>query len=80
MPRQKKDKPLGICTVCGALTMAHEDVNSRCHKVVTGRRCSGVFRSGLGQVWTECEGCRGYGVVGSVPCKECKGFGWLLRK
>jgi hypothetical protein len=53
-------------------------VNTRCNKVVTGRRCSGVFRSGLGQAWGECESCKGYGRVGSLGCSECHGFGWKL--
>jgi DnaJ-class molecular chaperone len=78
MPLVKKSKPLAVCTVCRALTMNRVDVNTRCNKVVTGRRCSGVFRSGLGQAWVECESCKGYGRVGSLGCSECHGFGWKL--
>jgi DnaJ-class molecular chaperone len=78
MPLIKKSKPLAVCTVCRALTMNRVDVNTRCNNVVTGRRCSGVFRSGLGQVWVECDGCKGYGRVGSLACRECHGFGWKL--
>jgi hypothetical protein len=78
MPQFKKSKPLGVCTVCGAFTLKRIDVNSRCNKVVTGRRCSGVFRSGLGQVWRECESCKGFGQIGSLSCSECRGFGWQL--
>lgn len=80
MPRFKKPKPLAVCTVCGAYTDELAYVNSRCHKTVTGRRCSGIFRSGLGQSWAECESCEGYGKVGSVSCSVCKGFGWKLMK
>ncbi len=80
MPRFKKRKPLAVCTVCGAYTDDVAYVNSRCNKVVTGRRCSGVFRAGLGQVWVECQECKGFGQVGSISCSECKGFGWKLME
>ena len=80
MPRIKKDKPLAVCNVCGAYTDQSVYVNSRCNKVVTGRRCSGLFRAVLGQAWIECPECKGYAFVGSVPCRECKGFGWQLMK
>ena len=80
MPRLKKSKPLAVCTVCGAYTDGHAYVNSRCNKVVTGRRCAGVFKSGLGQVWIECNACKGYGRLGSIDCSECRGFGWKLLK
>ena len=45
---------------------------------MTGRRCSGVFRAGLGHVWVECTECKAFGKVGSLECSECKGFGWKL--
>ena len=80
MARFKKSKPLAVCTICGAYTDETAYVNTRCNKVVTGRRCSGVFKSGLGQVWVECDSCKGYGQVGSMACSECKGFGWKLMK
>jgi hypothetical protein len=78
MARFKKAKPLAVCNVCGALTDNAAYVNSRCNKTVTGRRCSGVFRAGLGHVWVECTECKGFGVLGSLDCGECKGFGWKL--
>jgi hypothetical protein len=80
MPRFKKEKPLAVCTVCGAYTRDIAYVNSRCNKVVTGRRCWGIFRPALGQAWTECLECKGYGILGSLPCRECNGFGWKLVK
>lgn len=80
MPRIKKPKPLAVCNVCGAYTDVLACVNSRCKKVVTSRRCSGVFKSGLGQLWEECQNCKGYGRVGSMSCSGCKGFGWELKK
>ena len=78
MPRFQKPKPLAVCNVCGSLTGEPAWVNMRCNKVVTGRRCSGVFRAGLGHVWVECSECKGFGQVGSLGCSECKGFGWKL--
>jgi DnaJ-class molecular chaperone len=80
MHRIKKTKPRAVCTVCGAYTIEMAFLNSRCNKVVTGRRCTGVFRSGLGQIWSECENCKGHGRLGSMSCSECKGFGWKLMK
>lgn len=80
MPRIKKPKPLAVCTVCGAYTNEVAYVNSRCNRVVTGRRCPGIFRSILGQLWLECPECKGYGRIGSLECGECKGFGWQLMK
>jgi len=80
MPRFKKSRPLAVCTVCGAYTDLVAYVNSRCHKTVNGRRCSGIFRSGLGQTWAECGSCNAYGKVGSESCRECSGFGWKLLK
>lgn len=78
MPRFKKPKPLAVCSVCKTYTDNPVYVNSRCNKVVTGRRCSGVFRAELGHVWTECQECKGFGQLGSLACSECKGFGWKL--
>lgn len=80
MPRFKKSKPLAVCNVCSAYTDELAYVNSRCNRTVHGRRCSGIFRSGLGQSWAECESCKGFGVVGSTGCSACNGFGWKWMK
>jgi hypothetical protein len=80
MPKIKKAKPLAVCTICGDYTDEIAYVNSRCPRTVNGRRCPGIFRSGLGQTWQECESCKGYGLVGSVPCRQCKEFGWKLMR
>jgi hypothetical protein len=78
MTRIKKPKPLAVCNVCGAYTGEAAYVNSRCNTVVTGRRCSGVFRAGLGHVWIECQECKGFGQLGTQVCSPCAGFGWKL--
>jgi hypothetical protein len=80
MPQFKKPKPLAVCNLCGAITDQVTYVNSRCKKTVHGRRCSGIFRSGLGRVWDECLSCRAAGKVGTQACVECKGFGWTLSR
>lgn len=54
MPRFKKTKPLAVRNVCYAYTDELAYVNSRCYKTVNGRRCSEIFRGGLGQSWMEC--------------------------
>jgi hypothetical protein len=74
----KLPHPAGVCNVCGALTSHHEFVNHRCDKVVTGRRCSGTYKSGVAFLWDMCAGCEATGKVGSQVCSECAGYGWRL--
>lgn len=74
----KKPKPLGACTLCHTPTAQREMLNQRCHKVVYGRRCSGIFKSDLSHIWDECDACEGTGMVGTQACTECGGFGWRL--
>jgi hypothetical protein len=74
----KKPKPLANCDVCHALTNLKMEVNQRCRATVKGRRCSGIFRSGLGQTWSECQTCGATGILGSQVCGDCAGFGWKL--
>lgn len=78
MERVKKPKPLAVCTVCRAFTDRPAQVNNRCVTTVHGRRCYGVFKSGLGVVWDECLSCHAFGKVGTQTCSECSGFGWHL--
>ncbi len=75
---EKKPKPFGVCEACGAITDQRGDINQRCRKAVHGRRCSGLFKSGvgLGGTWRECPSCTGAGKTGGRPCVECSGFGW----
>jgi hypothetical protein len=56
----------------------HESLNHRCDKVVTGRRCSGNYKSGVSYLWDACTGCEVTGKVGSQICSECGGYGWIL--
>ncbi len=78
MLKSKKPKPLAVCNVCHALTNQHEAVNQRCHQVVNGKRCYGIFRSALTDLWDECGSCQGVGMAGTQVCGECAGFGWKL--
>jgi hypothetical protein len=74
----KLHHPLGVCDVCHALTNQHESINHRCHRTVTGRRCYGAYKSGIGFLWDACESCGATGRVGSQACTECGGYGWKL--
>jgi DnaJ-class molecular chaperone len=74
----KLHHPLAACNVCHALTNQHEALNHRCDKTVTGRRCYGTYKSGVANLWDQCDSCEATGKVGSQPCSECGGFGWRL--
>ena len=78
MRPSKLHHPLGVCSVCHALTNLHEALNHRCDKVVTGRRCYGTYKSGMAYLWDQCESCEATGVVGSQKCSACEGYGWTL--
>jgi hypothetical protein len=78
MPRFKKKKPAGVCSVCFALTDDRDQVNHRCRRVYNNRRCSGRYHHDLGLIWDECQSCHAIGKVGSEVCIECGGFGWRL--
>ena len=75
---EKLRKPLGVCSVCQALTNLHEDLNHRCHGRFNGRPCYGTFKSGVSALWDPCDACHSTGRVGSESCRECAGFGWRL--
>lgn len=77
--RDKKPRPLGICTVCRDYTDEHIRMNHRCVRVHGGRRCPGIYQSSLTVVWNECPTCHGKGLVGSQKCGECAGWGWILH-
>lgn len=74
----KKPKPLAECEVCHWPTALKMEINHRCTHTVHGRRCSGVFKAGLGKVWNECQTCHATGELGSQVCSDCSGFGWKL--
>lgn len=68
MDPRVKDKPLGVCSVCHALTDQHEYLNQRCHGTFQGRRCYGTYKSGVSALWDRCEGCQGAAVrLGFAP-------------
>jgi hypothetical protein len=80
MDRVKKPKPCGVCNVCRTVTDQLAYLNHRCTRTVYGRRCYGIFRSGLGEVWEECKTCRATGQVGIRTCSDCSGLGWHLLR
>jgi len=74
----KQPHPLAACNVCHALTNQHESLNHRCDKTVTGRRCYGTYKSGVANLWDQCESCEATGMVGSQVCSACGGYGWTM--
>jgi hypothetical protein len=78
MDQTKKPKPGGVCSVCNSPNNRREALNNRCDEIVNGRRCSGIVKSAVNALWDECESCHATGKVGSVPCRECRTFGWKL--
>ena len=78
MLAEKKPKPMGVCSVCHGLQNQHEYLNHRCSEVVAGRRCSGIYKSGMSFQWDQCESCGATGKVGSQVCTACSGFGWTM--
>jgi hypothetical protein len=74
----KQPKPLGVCSVCRALTNEKVYLNHRCSQTLHGRRCSGMFKSALTVLWDQCESCGATGKVGSQSCSGCLAFGWKM--
>ncbi len=65
--------------MCRAFTDEHIRMNHRCVNTYRGRRCSGIYKSSLTVVFHECSVCHATGKVGSLPCGECAGWGWVLH-
>lgn len=78
MIAEKQPKPAEVCSVCEALSNRPTDLNHRCNAASGGRRCSGIYKSGLTKLWDQCESCAATGKVGSQVCANCAGFGWKM--
>ena len=78
MIAEKQPKPAEVCSVCQALSNRPIDLNHRCNETLSGRRCSGIYKSALTNLWDQCESCRATGRVGSQVCGNCAGFGWKM--
>lgn len=73
--------PHGQCTRCGTTTKNISRINSRCHRTIDKKRCSGVFRSALSvTAWEACPTRAKTGFVGRVRCDQCGGDGWIYAR
>jgi DnaJ-class molecular chaperone len=78
MRRDRKAKPLAVCSVCQGLTDQRANLSQRCNHVINGRRCFGTFKSAITFLWDQCESCEGTGTIARRACTVCAGFGWKL--
>lgn len=77
----KREKPFGLCSVCGHCTRNIEHISARCSQEKQGERCSGMYWTRLGHNdWTECPQCQGTGCEDGPKCVACTGEGWRGRK
>lgn len=73
-----KQRPLGICSVCGNYAFKEEEIGQNCHAHHHGEACNGVVRdAGNDADWEQCPACAGRGFEQEVGCPQCAGAGWL---
>jgi len=77
--RKKRAQPVGVCSICSALTNLREDIYYGCDRFVNGTRCAGTFNSATMYVWYECGSCKATGKVESDICGKCFGYGWTVH-
>ena len=76
-----KNKPVAVCTICGATTHNASSINTPCGNRPEGKKCRGVFGSTLApNDWEECPSCHGLGQEGHSRCLQCDGDGWLYAR
>jgi DnaJ-class molecular chaperone len=74
-----REKPIAVCTKCGAMSYVGTLIGGSCGRTVGGKRCRGVNRSALNETdWAPCDRCAGSGLVLSSRCDDCRGAGWLF--
>jgi RNA polymerase subunit RPABC4/transcription elongation factor Spt4 len=77
----KKLRPVGVCSLCHAVTYKTETINQRCGRSPNGRRCRGEFKAATREVgWKACTSCEQTGVFESRSCPFCNGVGWHLMR
>lgn len=75
---EKREKPVAVCTRCGAYSRRVEVINQRCSNVYGRKRCKGVWGSALNyNDWEECPTCEATGRESSGRCSQCDGFAWI---
>ena len=73
-----RPKPVAVCTRCGGVSYATDQINGQCAQRLAGKRCVGVNGSALNDDdWKQCAACAGSGRIGASRCGRCDGVGWL---
>lgn len=76
-----KERPVAVCTVCGAFGYNTRNIGARCGKPEGGRRCMGVrARATDSDNWVRCPKCASTGRLGDDQCDHCAGSGWLYAR
>lgn len=77
----KKERPLAVCTRCGAYSRNLGQINQRCHVIVNRKRCKGVMHGKQRpDDWMECNSCEATGRMEGATCDLCSGEAWLLAR
>ncbi|MCG8016310.1 MAG: hypothetical protein JAY97_08850 [Candidatus Thiodiazotropha sp. 'RUGA'] len=75
----KRNMPVGSCTICGETTFNACRINERCSATYNGKRCNGAYGSALKEEdWEECSSCNAVGRISSKRCIQCDGVGWIF--
>jgi len=77
MRAQPKERPVAVCTVCGAFGYSMRYIGERCGKPDGGRRCAGIRAGTNPEDWRQCLRCEGTGRLEDGECHFCWNRGWL---
>lgn len=73
-----KQRPVGICNLCGNYCYKAEDIGQPCHAHHHGESCTGkVLDATAEEAWEACPACTERGLRHAVDCPQCAGAGWL---
>ena len=76
-----RNKPVAMCTRCGAISFDLRESNSKSSEIVNNIQCEGIMRAMVNyDDWTLCPTCDGEGKVGMDMCRECRLVGWIPKK
>ena len=73
-----KQRPVGLCGICGNYAYKHDDIGQPCHAHHQGELCSGFVKDASAEsAWEICPACAAKGLEQAVACPQCAGAGWL---
>ena len=79
MEPKKADKPVAMCPLCHLVAHDSGRIGNRCSSKSGNYRCDGIFTSTSEKNdWAECARCGATGMVEGIPCRHCRGVGWLF--